>query len=175
MVSLKEKIIFFMPNNSIPTSPAVRTLIIASAGSGKNYSISFWGQVFFGLLYSLGFFDYWPIGLVIGFILPVTWVICTYRLLKAKASKFPSLPFPAWMQKDPGNAMIIIFDIIFLGLIWFFILAGIYTATWLKLLFTIIFPVLTLIMLRNLVLFDFSDKEKDKSNTRNTNPPSDGI
>lgn len=149
-----------MTNVNIPTGPVLKTLILASAGNSRNYSISFWGQLTIGFLYSFGYFNLIIVGIVVGFTIPVIWVICTYRLLKAKADKFENLPFPSWMQKDPGNALVIILDIIFLALIWFFILSGAYEAVWLKVLFTVAFPLLTLIMLKNLIIFNPGEGER---------------
>ncbi|MFO7978997.1 MAG: hypothetical protein R6U64_10090 [Bacteroidales bacterium] len=156
-----------MANQRIPTSPALRTLIMASAGTPRNYRISFWGQTLIGSLYSFGYFDLRIVGFIVGFILPVIWVVSTYRLLKAKARLFPALPFPSWMRKDPGNVIIIIFDIFFLGMIWFFILAGYYEAIWIKVMFTIAFPLLTLGMLRNLIVFSPFRKQEDQPQDKN--------
>lgn len=156
----------------IPAKPILKSLIIASAGTPRNYRISFWGQLIMGSLYSFGLFNIRMVGLIIGFILPVIWVIATYRLLKAKARIIPNLPFPGWMKKDPGNALVIIMDIVFLALIWFFILSGVYTASWLKLLFTIFFPLLTLAMLKNLILIQPPDEEKKEGQPpANQQPP----
>lgn len=135
------------------------TLINASAGVYRQYQITFWGQLVLGFLYSFGYFDSKIAGFVLGFCMPVLWVILTYRYVFIKAKEKVRLPFPRWMQKNPGNSLIIILDIIFLAFIWSVILTGIYEATWLKVLFTIIFPILTLSMLRNLVIFPFPKKD----------------
>lgn len=158
-----------MASQQIPTNPTLRSLIVASAGTPRNYRISFWGQTLIGSLYSFGYFDLWIVGLIVGFLLPVLWVVSTYRLLKAKARLFPSLPFPNWMRKDPGNAFIIIFDILFLALIWFFILSGYYEAIWIKVMFTLAFPLLTLGMLRNLIVFTPFRKNDQKEQQKNQN------
>jgi hypothetical protein len=155
-----------MTEPNIPTGPLLKSLIMASAGTPRNFRVSFWGQLLLGFLYSFGYFNLRIVGLIIGFVVPVIWVICTYRLLKARAKQFSNLSFPRWMQKDPGNGLVIIFDIFFLGLIWFFILSGLYEAIWLKVLFTIAFPLLTLTMLKNLIIFPppelFSEQQQEE-------------
>lgn len=136
-------------NRSLPDS-IMSSLIQASVGSRANYRIAFFGQAIFGFLYSFGYFELKLAGLVIGFVMPVIWVISTYRLLKEKAGDHEDLPFPRWLKNEPGNSLVIAMDIVFLSLIWFFILSGLYEATWIKVLFTIFFPLLTLAMLNNL-------------------------
>ena len=94
--------------------------------------------------------------------MPVIWVVSTYRLLKVKAMEYEALPYPLWMKKEPGNSLVIILDIVFLSLIWLFILSGLYTATWIKVVFTLVFPLLTLAMLRS--LYNYPPEETPKEN-----------
>lgn len=136
-------------------------LVYASAGSYRQFQITFWAQLILGFLYSFGYFDSKIAGFVLGFLMPSLWVILTYRYVKAKAQKNIRLPFPKWMQKDPGNTLVVIFDIFFLTLIWTIILSGWYEATWVKVIFTMIFPNLTLSMLRNLVIYPFATNENE--------------
>ncbi len=137
-------------------------LVNASAGSYKQFQITFWAQFVLGFLYSFGYFDSKIAGFVLGFLIPSIWVVLTYRYVKAKAKKNIKLPFPKWMQKDPGNTLVVFFDIFFLALIWTIILSGLYEARWVKVIFTMIFPILTLSMLRNLVIYPFA-KNDDES------------
>ncbi len=130
----------------------VHFTVDSSAGKGGNYRATVLGQLMFGFLYSFGYFDLKIVGLIIGYILPLIWVISSYRLLKFRAIKTEKLPFPGFIKKDPGNLFVIIADIVFLSLIWSMILSGLYDATWLRFIFTIIFPVLTLSMMRSLVI-----------------------
>jgi hypothetical protein len=123
----------------------------ASAGTANNYQLNFWGQLFMGMVYSLGYLPFNAVGLLLGFIMPGIWVFCTYRLIRFASQQTNILPFPQWMQKDPGNALIIVADLFFLALIWMLILSGIFDKTWIKILFTVAFPLLTLSMLRNLL------------------------
>ncbi len=139
-----------MSENKISIHPVLSSLIHASVGNPANFRVAFFGQTIIGFLYSFGYFDLRLAGFVIGFVMPVTWVVITYRLLKAKALKYEALPYPRWMKKEPGNSLVITLDIVFLSLIWFFILSGLYTATWIKVVFTLVFPLLTLAMLRSL-------------------------
>lgn len=139
-----------MSENKISNHPFLSSLIHASVGSPANFRVAFFGQAIMGFLYTFGYFDLILVGLVIGFIMPVIWVVSTYRLLKVKAQEYEALPYPRWMKKEPGNSLVIILDIVFLSLIWFFILSGLYTATWIKAMFTLFFPLLTLAMLRSL-------------------------
>ncbi|MFW5663501.1 MAG: hypothetical protein ACOCYD_00525 [bacterium] len=136
-------------------------LINASVGVFRQYQISFWSQLVLGSLYSFGVFDSKIAGFILGFVMPVLWVILTYRYVLLKARQNRRLPFPAWMQKNPGNTLVIVIDTLFLALIWTMILTGLYDATWVKVLFTIVFPILTLSMLRNLVIYPFSEKEDE--------------
>ncbi len=124
----------------------------ASVGSRGNFRGTVLGQLFIGFLYSFGYFDFVIVGLIIGYILPVIWVISSYRFLKYRAVKTESLPFPGFIRKDPGNMLVIIADIIFLSVIWFIILSGLYDAKWLKSVFTMLFPFLTLSMMRSLII-----------------------
>lgn len=146
-------------------------LVNASTGSYKQFQITFWAQLVLGFLYSFGYFDLKIAGFVLGFLMPSLWVLLTYRYVKAKAQKNIRLPFPKWMQKDPGNTLVVIFDIFFLALIWTIILSGLYEARWVKVIFTMIFPVLTLSMLRNLVIYPFAsnDDEYHKNDPNNNN------
>ncbi|MFN3557215.1 MAG: hypothetical protein ACK4VN_14745 [Bacteroidales bacterium] len=134
-------------------------LLQATVGSYKQYQLSFWGQLILGSLYSFGYFDHWLIGLALGFGMPVLWIVLTYRFVLHKARENVYLPFPAWMQKNPGNSVVVFIDTVFLGFIWWMILSGLYQPTWLKLLFTVVFPILSLSMLRNLMIFPFKEKE----------------
>lgn len=145
-------------------------LVNASAGSYKQFQITFWAQLVLGFLYSFGYFDSKIAGFVLGFFMPSLWVMLTYRYVKVKAQKNIRLPFPKWMQKDPGNTLVVIFDIFFLALIWTIILSGLYEARWVKVIFTMIFPVLTLSMLRNLVIYPFaSNDDENHENDPNSN------
>ncbi len=137
-------------------------LIDASAGNFQQYQITFWSQLVLGFLYSFGYFDSIIAGFILGFLMPSLWIILTYRFVFIKAKENIALPLPKWMQKNPGNSLVIWVDIFFLALIWSMILTGLYTAIWIKALFTIVFPILTLSMLRNLVIFPALEDEEDK-------------
>lgn len=139
-------------------------LVNASAGSYKQFQITLWAQFVLGFLYSFGYFDSKIAGFVLGFLMPSLWVLLTYRYVKIKAQENIRLPFPKWMQKDPGNTLVVIFDIFFLALIWTIILSGLYEAIWVKVIFTMIFPVLTLSMLRNLVIYPFASNDENQEN-----------
>ncbi len=145
-------------------------LINAAAGNFRQYQVTFWSQLIFGVLYSFGYFDLHIAGIILGFIMPVLWIVLTYRFVLEKARHNFHLPFPRWMQKNPGNLLVIVADAIFLALIWIMILTGLYDATWVKVLFTVVFPILTLTMLRNMIIFPFDDKNKDFNKTENQNP-----
>ncbi len=147
---------------SLHPNKIVHFSVEASAGSRGNFRATLLGQLFIGLLYSFGFFDFRIVGLIIGYILPVIWVIGSYRFLKFRAMNTESLPFPGFIRKDPGNMLVIIVDILFLSVIWYIILSGLYDATWLKFVFTIFFPLLTLSMMRSLVIIP-QDKENEKN------------
>ncbi len=148
-----------MPEQPSTPGTFISSVTHASVGSRKNFRTSFWGQAIIGFLYSFRYFDFWVVGLIIGYILPILWVICTYRILKNKSENNESLPFPGWMKKDPGNALVILLDIIFLTFIWFFILSGLYDPVWIRLVFTMAFPLLTLAMLRNIIFFPPPERE----------------
>lgn len=135
-------------------------LIQASAGTYRQFQVAFWAQIILGFLYSFGYFDVKIAGFVLGFVMPVLWITLTYRYVLIKARENVRLPFPKWMQKNPGNTLVIVIDILFLALIWTIVLSGLYEAIWVKVIFTMVFPVLTLSMLRNLVIYPFPDKEK---------------
>jgi hypothetical protein len=134
-------------------------LIWASAGLYKHFRFTVWGQLIFGFLYSFGFFDIKIAGLILGFLMPTFWIILTYKFLLYKSKENPMVLFPGWMQKNPGNIIIIIIDIVFLGAIWYLILSGIYDPVWIKVVFTMVLPILTLSMLRNLLHYSFSDDD----------------
>ena len=136
-------------------------LVEASVGSYRQFQVTFWAQLILGFLYSFGYFDSRIAGFVLGFLMPSLWVILTYRYAFIKSRENVRLPFPMWMQKKPGNTLIIVIDITFLALIWTIILSGLYEPLWLKIIFTMIFPILTLSMLRNLVIFPFPKKDDD--------------
>ncbi len=136
-------------------------LVEASAGNYRQYQVSFWAQLVLGFLYSFGYFDSRIAGFVLGFLMPSFWVILTYRYAFMKARENVRLPFPGWMQKNPGNTLVIVIDITFLALIWTIILTGLYEPRWIKVIFTMIFPVLTLSMLRNLVIYPFPKNDDD--------------
>lgn len=144
------------------TSKILNILTEASAGSQSNYLLNFWGQLIMGVLYSLGHLPFHWVGIILGFIMPGIWVFCTYRLIKASYSEQNKLPFPVWMQKDPGNMLVIIIDLIFLAIIWALIIAGYFNKTWVKLIFTVAFPLLTLSMLRNLLFLLKKDNDPNQ-------------
>lgn len=144
------------------TPKSLHILTEASAGNRTNYLLNFWGQLIMGVLYSLGHLPFHFVGVILGFIMPGIWVFCTYRLIKASYSEQSPLPFPVWMQKDPGNMLVIIFDLIFLAIIWALIIAGYFNKTWVKLIFTVAFPLLTLSMLRNLMFLLKKDNEHNQ-------------
>jgi hypothetical protein len=139
------------------------TLIWASAGMYKHYQFTFWGQLILGFLYSFGYFDLKIAGFILGFVMPAFWIILTYRYLLHKAGSNKYIPFPGWIQKNPGNTIVIFIDITFLGIIWTIILSGLYDPIWLKVLFTMALPILTLSMLRNLVIFPFPENDSNDS------------
>lgn len=136
-------------------------LVEASAGNYRQYQLNFWAQLVLGFLYSFGYFDSRIAGFVLGFLMPSLWVILTYRYAFIKAQENVRLPFPVWMQNNPGNTLVIIIDITFLALIWTIILSGLYEPRWIKVIFTMIFPVLTISMLRNLVIYTFPENTDD--------------
>lgn len=136
-------------------------LIDASAGNFRQYQITFWAQLVLGLLYSFDYFDFALAGIVLGLLMPSLWIILTYRFILDKSKEKLKLPFPLWMQKNPGNFLVIVIDILFLMIIWAIILSGLYNPTWIKILFTVVFPILTLSMLRNMVIFPFQNDEDD--------------
>lgn len=142
-------------NKETSVSGLLGRMIHASVGTYGNYIVSVCGQFVFGLLYSIGLFDIALAGIVLGFVMPGIWVILTYRLALYKSKKGILLPFPAWIIKNPGNTIIIIVDIIFLAAIWAIIITGLYDPVWIKVVFTIILPVLTISMLRSLIVFPF--------------------
>ncbi|MBW6497074.1 MAG: hypothetical protein K0B09_01665 [Bacteroidales bacterium] len=137
-------------------------LINASAGTTANYQLNFFGQLIMGLVYSLGYLPFNAVGLLLGFVMPGIWVFSTYRLIRFASHQATPLPFPQWMQKDPGNILIIAVDLFFLAIIWTLILSGIFDKTWVKILFTVAFPLLTLSMLRNLL--QLLSKDGDENN-----------
>jgi hypothetical protein len=137
-------------------------LIDTSIGNARQYQITFWSQLILGMLYSFNFFDSSFAGFTLGFALPVFWIILIYRLMLIKAGLNYPLPFPAWMQQNPGNTLIILVDIIILGIIWTMILSGFYSAGWIKFVFTVILPIITLSMLRTLILLPVSQQEDEK-------------
>lgn len=141
------------------------TLINASAGVFRQYQITFWSQLILGMLYSLGYFDSPIAGIILGFIIPVIWIVLTYRYVLVRTRQNIKLPFPTWMAKNPGNTLVILFDILFLALIWMIILSGLYKPVWLKIMFTVVFPILTLSMLRNLVIYPFDRQNDDNNNS----------
>lgn len=156
-------------NKEIPVEGLLGRMIQAWVGSYKHYIISVCGQMIFGLFYSIGLFDIAIAGLLLGFVLPVIWTILTYRLVLQKSRENVVLPFPSWIQKNPGNTILIILDFVFLAAIWTIILSGLYDPVWIKVVFTIILPVLTLSMLRSLIVFPFHE---DDSLKQNDNKPS---
>lgn len=147
-------------------SSVLFNLIEASAGNYRQYLISFWGQLILGYLYSFGHFDSRIAGFILGFIMPVLWILLTYRYVFLKAKQNVRLPFPRWMQTNPGNTLVIVVDTVFLALIWTMVLTGLYEAIWVKVIFTMIFPVLTLSMLRNLVIYPFPGKNDKEENEK---------
>lgn len=139
-------------------------LINASAGNFKQYRITFWAQLLLGFLYSFGYFKSILAGLVLGFGLPVLWIFLIYRYIYIRYKENIELPFPIWMRKNPGNLLIIAGDVIFLGAVWALILTEIYNPVWLKVMFTMAFPILTLSMLRSLVIYPIPVQDDDPSN-----------
>ena len=142
---------------------SLEKLIEAAAGNSNNFQMNFWGQAIMGAIYSMGMLPWDAVGLLLGFVLPGIWVYCTYRLVKNIPDHEPSIPFPKWMRKDPGNAILILVDLLFLAMIWTLILSGILEKTWIKLLFTVAFPLLTLSMLRSLLLLLETEHKEDQS------------
>jgi len=142
-------------------------LIDASAGNFRQYQITFWAQLVLGLLYSFDYFDFALAGIVLGFLMPSLWIILTYRFVLIKSKEKLKLPFPSWMQKNPGNFLVILIDILFLSIIWAIILSGLYDAIWVKILFTVVFPILTLSMLRNMVIFPFQNNDESSDEIEN--------
>ncbi|MBW6478801.1 MAG: hypothetical protein K0B37_05175 [Bacteroidales bacterium] len=160
-----------MESQKTSTSILIK-LVDASAGSYNQYQIAFWAQLVLGFLYSFGFFDSRIAGFVLGFFMPSLWVILTYRYAFLKAKENVQLPFPDWMQKNPGNTLVIVIDIAFLAMIWTIILTGLYEPRWIKVIFTMIFPILTLSMLRNLVIYPFpknDDAPQTEQDRKNSN------
>ena len=155
-----------MKQNESTSDGLLLTLVQASAGVYKQYQISFWGQLLFGFLYSFGFFDSNIAGFILGFVMPVFWIILTYRFVLHKSQKNLKLPFPKWIKTNPGNTLVIVVDILFLGIIWYIILSGLYGPAWLKVFFTMVLPILTLSMLRNLVIYPFSYQEEEEEEDR---------
>ncbi len=150
---------------SDPKSPSkiLSILIKASAGTAANFQLNFWGQLIMGMVYSLGYLPFNAVGLLLGFVMPGIWVLCTYRLIRLASQQDTPLPFPQWMQKDPGNVLIVVVDLVFLAIIWILILTGIFDKTWIKILFTVAFPLLTLSMLRNLLqLLNRNEEENNE-------------
>lgn len=138
-------------------------LIKASVGEFGQFQLTFWGQLLLGFLYSFGYFESKIAGFVLGFALPAIWIILTYRFVMYKSRQKVNIPFPSWMQRNPGNTLVIVVDILFLSLIWALILSGFYEATWLKVIFTMVFPIITLSMLRNLVIYPHQeDKDEEE-------------
>jgi hypothetical protein len=159
-----------MTNTRSRSTDFLYFLINSTAGDFKQYRITFWSQLILGFLYSFNYFDSEIAGFVLGFLLPAMWIILLYRfaLIKAKVNN-SQLPFPKWMQKDPGNFLVIFMDIILLAAVWTMILSGYYNPVWLKVLFTMVFPILTISMLRNLILFSFIDNVDEKENILDEN------
>jgi hypothetical protein len=139
-------------------------LINASAGNFQQYQITFWAQLLLGFLYSFGYFQSNIAGIVLGFFMPVLWIVLIYRYIRIRHKENIELPFPIWMRKNPGNSLIIIGDVLFLGAVWALIVSGFYNPAWLKALFTMVFPILTLSMLRSLVIYPIPVQEDDKAN-----------
>ena len=152
----------------------LKNLVAASAGSYSQYQITFWAQLVLGFLYSFGFFESGIAGFVLGFLMPSLWVVLTYRYAFVKARENVRLPFPAWMQKNTGNTLVIVIDLTFLAMIWTIILTGLYEPLWIKVIFTMIFPILTLSMLRNLIVYPFPKNddniqtEQERDNSKET-------
>ncbi len=123
-----------------------------TAGDVGIFRATMLGQIAIGILYSFGHFDLLIVGIIIGYILPIIWLIASYRFLKYLSIDDNNMPFPVFIKKDPGNFLVIILDILFLSTIWFIIISGYYDAIWLRTIITILFPILTLSMMRSLIL-----------------------
>jgi hypothetical protein len=148
--------------NEIPHG-IINSVIISFAGSGSRFIFTILWQLFLGFMYATGQFDLLIVGLLIGYIIPMLWIISLYRLILHK-SRYYNMPFPRWMQKDPGNAIIILFDFLFLSAIWTIILSKLYNPVWLKVVFTMIVPILTFAMLRTVLIASFPDKKNNNQN-----------
>jgi hypothetical protein len=151
---------YCMNKENVMPSGILNSVIASFAGSGSRFLFTIFWQLFLGFMYSMGQFDLMIVGLLLGYIIPMLWIIALYRLILHK-SRFYKLPFPGWMQKDPGNAVIILFDFLFLSAIWVIILSGLYNPAWLKVVFTMIVPVLTFAMLRTVLISPFTVKENN--------------
>lgn len=141
-----------MPENQISVSKITRVFIDASAGNTVSFWLNFGGQFAMGLLFSLGFLPFHAVGILLGFVMPGIWAICSYRLIKAISVRNNVFTLPAWVLKEPGNTLVIITDLLFLATIWALIVAGMLNKTWIKIIFTIPLPLLVLFLLRHLVL-----------------------
>ncbi len=151
-----------MSENEISISKILRVFIDASAGTKANFWLNFFGQFAMGLLYSLGHLPFHAVGILLGFVMPGIWVVCSYRLVKASAIKQNDFPLPAWMLKEPGNTLVILIDLLFLATIWVLIISGLFNKIWIKLIFTVAFPLLTLFLLRHIVLLLTNDRDFEK-------------
>lgn len=151
-----------MTDSPLIKSKILRAFIEASAGSKTNFLLNFLGHFVIGLLYSFGQLPFHVVGLLLGFVMPGIWVLCTYRLIKASAGKQTQLHFPKYMEKEPGNTLVIIIDLIFLAIIWALIISGLLEKIWIKLIFSVAFPLLTLFILRNLVVLFALDNGDEK-------------
>ncbi|HSV76063.1 MAG TPA: hypothetical protein VLH37_03430 [Bacteroidales bacterium] len=126
-------------------------LIDASVGTSTRYTLNFAGHLAIGILYSIELLPFHWIGLLLGVVLPGIWVFCSYRLLKIAFIPNIQPSVPAWIKKEPGNSLIILFDIAFLMVIWILIAGGGIDKTWVRILFAIVLPLAVLSLLRGLV------------------------
>lgn len=144
-------IIFIYYVNKGKTPNLFFGLIDASAGTSTRYALNFAGHLAIGVLYSIELLPFHWIGLLLGVVLPGIWIFCSYRLLKIAFIPNIQPNVPAWIKKEPGNSLVVLFDIGFLMVIWILIASGSIDKTWVRILFAIVLPLAVLSLLRSLV------------------------
>lgn len=129
-------------------NPFIRFFVNAFAGDYNKYRLALLGQITTGFLYALRMPDLLLAGLFIGLVVPSGLLYCNYKLFVFVSRIDKGIPLPKIFINSMGNNLAILFEICILTALWMLIAFGIYDKTWIRIVLTVIFPAIAIMLLR---------------------------
>lgn len=130
------------------TNGFLRVFVNSMVADRSKFRKALIGQIITGLLFSIRKPDLLPFGLLIGFLIPACLIYSNYKVFfLVSAMSYGDKPDKITKSPKTFNTAMIA-EILFLGVMWFLILSGLYDKNWMRFLFAVLLPSISIFLLR---------------------------